>query len=65
MPTVANGIDLEWNLRRASGQNIEFELRQIPAWPLLGRHLSPERRGVVRVLSYVNHANMGVYRDAK
>jgi high affinity Mn2+ porin len=60
MPTVANGIDLDWNLRRASGQNWEFELRK----PLLGRLLSPDRKGVVRVLSYVNHAHMGLYRDA-
>jgi hypothetical protein len=28
MPPVANGIDLDWNLRRASGQNWEFELRR-------------------------------------
>jgi high affinity Mn2+ porin len=60
MPTVANGIDLDWNLRRASGQNWEFELRK----PLLGRLLPPGRKGVVRVLSYVNHAHMGLYRDA-
>jgi high affinity Mn2+ porin len=60
MPTVANGIDLDWNLRRASGQNMEFELRK----PLLGKLLSPDRKGVVRILSYVNHAHMGLYRDA-
>ena len=60
MPTVANGIDLDWNLRRASGQNWEFELRK----PLLGRLLSADRKGVVRVLSFVNHAHMGLYRDA-
>jgi high affinity Mn2+ porin len=60
MPTVANGIDLEWNLRRASGQNWEFELRK----PLLGSLLPPERKGVIRVLSYVNHAHMGLYRVA-
>jgi len=60
MPTVANGIDLEWNLRRASGQNWEFELRK----PLLGSLLPPERTGVVRILSYVNHAHMGLYRVA-
>ncbi|WP_353068622.1 carbohydrate porin [Tunturibacter empetritectus] len=60
MPTVVNGIDLDWALRRASGQNWEFELRK----PLLGRMLSPERKGTVRVLSYVNHAHMGLYRDA-
>jgi high affinity Mn2+ porin len=58
MPTVANGIDLQWNLRHASGQNWEFELRK----PLLGSLLPPDRKSVVRVLSYVNHANMGVYR---
>jgi len=58
MPTVANGIDLVWNLRQASGQNWEFELRK----PLLGSLLPPDRKGVVRVLSFVNHANMGVYR---
>jgi hypothetical protein len=60
MPTVANGIDLDWNLRRASGQNWEFELRK----PLLGSLLPADRKGVVRVLSYVNHAHMGLYRDA-
>jgi high affinity Mn2+ porin len=60
MPTVANGIDLDWALRRASGQNWEFELRK----SLLGRLISPDRKGTVRVLSYVNHAHMGLYRDA-
>jgi high affinity Mn2+ porin len=60
MPTVANGIDLDWNLRQASGQNWEFELRK----SLLGGLLSPDRKGVVRVLSYVNHAHMGLYRVA-
>ena len=60
MPTVANGIDLDWDLHRASGQNWEFELRK----PLLGSLLPAERKSVVRVLSYVNHAHMGLYRDA-
>jgi high affinity Mn2+ porin len=60
MPTVANGIDLDWNLRRASGQNWEFELRK----PLFGSLLGADRKGVVRILSYVNHAHMGLYRDA-
>ncbi len=60
MPTVANGIDLDWNLRQASGQNWEFELRK----PLLGKLLPPDRTGVVRVLGYVNHAHMGLYRVA-
>jgi high affinity Mn2+ porin len=60
MPSVANGTDLVWNLRQASGQNWEFELRK----PLLGGLLPPERKGIVRVLGYVNHAHMGLYRVA-
>ena len=60
MPTVANGTDLDWNLRRASGQNWEFELRK----PLFGSLVPAERKSVVRVLSYVNHAHMGLYREA-
>jgi hypothetical protein len=60
MPTVANAITLDWNLRRASGQNMEFEWRH----GLFGTLLTPDRKGVVRVLSYVNHAHMGLYRAA-
>jgi hypothetical protein len=60
MPTVANGIDLDWDLRRASGQKMEVEWRH----GLRGGLVAPERKGVVRALSYVNHAHMGLYRDA-
>jgi high affinity Mn2+ porin len=60
MPTVANGIDLDWNLGRASGQNMEVEWRH----NLLGPIVNPDRKGVIRILSYVNHAHMGLYRDA-
>ena len=55
MPKVANGIDLQWNLREAHADNFEFELR---------KGLLPKRDGIVRLLSYINHANMGIYRDA-
>lgn len=55
MPTVANGIDLDWNLRRARGENMEFELRKGIWW---------KKPGVLRLLSYVNHAHMGSYREA-
>jgi len=48
MPTVANGIDLDWNLARARGENVELELR--PATAL-----------TVRALGYANRANMGRY----
>jgi hypothetical protein len=59
MPTVANGINLDWSLKRASGQNMEVEWRH----GLLGGLLPPERKGAMRLLGYVNHANMGDYRQ--
>jgi hypothetical protein len=55
MPTVANGIDMDYALRRASGQNIEFVARQ-PIFGIKGT--------TVRALSFINHANMGTYRTA-
>lgn len=60
MPVVANGIDLDWAFSRANGQNFEFEWRK----SLLGRLVSPERKGTIRLLGYVNHAHMGNYREA-
>lgn len=56
MPSVANGIDFDWNLQRSSGQNFEVERR--------GSLISPERKGAIRVLAFVNHAHMGLYREA-
>ena len=60
MPTVANGITLDWALSRANGQNWEFELRKGLFAPLLNW----KREGAVRILSYVNHAHMGDYRQS-
>jgi hypothetical protein len=60
MPTVANGINLDWALRRASGQNVEVEVRK----PLTGTLLKAERKGTFRFLGYSNHAHMGSYREA-
>jgi high affinity Mn2+ porin len=60
MPVVANGQDLQYEFRRASGQNVELELHRGPAFfvkPLA------HRSGAVRLLGYVNHANMGDYRQ--
>ncbi len=54
MPQIANGVDLEFNLRRAHAENAELEIHR----NLLGRP------GTVRLLGYVNHANMGIYRQA-
>jgi len=55
MPTVANGIDLDWAFSRAHGQNGEFELRH---------SLVKQRKGVTRLLFYANRAHMGTYREA-
>ena len=55
MPTVANGIDLDWSLKQARGQNMEAELRQ---------GFLPHRRGTQRLLAFVNNAHMGSYREA-
>jgi len=51
MPTVANGIDMDWNLARARAENLELELHRVTG-------------PVVRLLGYVNHANMGSYDEA-
>jgi high affinity Mn2+ porin len=51
MPTVANGIDMDWNIARARAENLELELRPAPGL-------------VVRLLGYANHANMGSYDEA-
>ena len=55
MPTVANGQDLQWNLRKANASNFEVELH---------RGFLKKKDGAIRVLAYVNNANMGVYQRA-
>jgi high affinity Mn2+ porin len=55
MPKVANGIHLDADMGRARAENLELELR--------GRVLG-KNAGTLRLLSYVNHANMGNYREA-
>jgi high affinity Mn2+ porin len=60
MPVIANGETLDWAWSRANGQNWEFELRKGLFAPLL----NPKREGAMRVLSYVNHAHMGDYRES-
>ncbi len=60
MPTVANGNTLDWALSRANGQNWEFELRKGLGAPFL----NSKREGAVRILSYLNHAHMGDYRQS-
>jgi hypothetical protein len=55
MPKVANGIDLVWRPWQVHAENWEYELRH---------GVIPKKPGVIRLLAYTNHANMGIYRDA-
>ena len=55
MPKVANGINLDADIARARAENFELEAR--------GK-LIAHRAGTVRVLGYLNHADMGNYREA-
>lgn len=55
MPGPNNGGPLVWNLRKANTSNMEFELH---------RCLLPKKDGSIRLLAYVNNANMGIYRYA-
>ena len=55
MPKVPFGSFLDADLARSRAENLELEAR--------GNHIL-HRDGVVRVLGYLNHANMGNYRQA-
>ncbi len=55
MPKVANGIYLDADVARARAENLEFELHGTAL-----RH----RKGTLRLLGYLNHADMGNYRQA-
>ena len=55
MPKAANGINLDADVARARAENLELEAR--------GK-LIAHRDGTVRLLGYLNHADMGNYREA-
>ena len=55
MPKVANGPNLDADVARARSENVELELRP---------QLLKDKDTNVRLLSYVNHANMGNYEQA-
>lgn len=55
MPTVANGIQMNWNLHQARSENYEWTLKRfLPRMP----------GGTLRLLAFHNTANMGIYRVA-
>jgi high affinity Mn2+ porin len=54
VPVSANGLDMDGNIVHAHGDNAEIEYRyQLGAHP-----------GRLRLMGYMNHANMGNYRTA-
>jgi high affinity Mn2+ porin len=55
MPKVANGPNLDADVARARAENIELELRY---------KLLKNKDTSIRFLNFVNHADMGTYRDA-
>jgi hypothetical protein len=55
MPKTANGTYLDADIARARAENLELEAR--------GKWIA-HRAGTVRLLSYLNHANMGSYEKA-
>lgn len=55
MPKIANGIHLDADLARSHAENLELEAQ--------GKRIA-NREGTVRVLAYLNTADMGNYREA-
>jgi high affinity Mn2+ porin len=55
MPKIANGINLDADVARARAENLELEARGDRFF---------HRPGVVRLLAYLNHGNMGNYEEA-
>lgn len=55
MPKIANGIQLDADLARARSENFETDYRD---------GFLHHRDGVIRLVAYLNHANMGSYREA-
>lgn len=55
MPKVANGLNLDWNVRRARAENLEFTIRPT---------ITKGNQMTLRLLAYLNHANMGDYQEA-
>ena len=55
MPTVANGLDLDFHIGRSRADNLELEIKY---------GLEAGWRGTLRLLAYQNYAAMGSYREA-
>lgn len=53
VPEQANQMSLDGNLSKAHGDNLEFDYR----------YSVKDRPGVTRLMSYVNYAHMGNYRE--
>jgi hypothetical protein len=54
-PALSNPDRLDLNLARSRSESVEFELQH---------RVIPERRGIIRALSFVDHGSFGSYRTA-
>lgn len=54
-PKMANALPIDFNITKAHSENFEVELH---------RNFFGKQETVLRLLSYVNHAGMGSYREA-
>jgi hypothetical protein len=54
-PKMANALPIDFNITKAHSENAEVELH---------RNVFGKKETVLRLLSYVNHADMGSYREA-
>jgi hypothetical protein len=52
---MPQGTGLDWNLRKGNTSNFEFEVH---------RGFLKKKDGIIRVLAYINNANMGIYQYA-
>jgi carbohydrate-selective porin OprB len=55
MPTEPNGINLDWNLAQSHSEMLEVKLRH---------QIFFGHPGIVRILGYMNHADMGSYQQS-
>ena len=54
-PKMANTLPIDFNITKAHAENVEFEIH---------RDFFGKQETILRLLSYVNHADMGRYRQA-
>ncbi|MDP4241070.1 MAG: carbohydrate porin, partial [Bacteroidota bacterium] len=54
LPQVANGMDMNWNIRQAGSHTLEYTRN----------YFLSDKKGAIRLESYLNTGNMGNYRES-